>query len=156
MTLRSSEKDVVFGPWRRWAQRNTPSVVPACGGVYLLGYKWDAPPPHVTSTEDLPLEVVYVGDAKNLTNRPLTGRHHRVERYKQLFGSTDSLWVTVAPLYEVGYGDIHVNRAFSFYIEALLVWKYTDKHSHPPAMAIKEIDENAAYVDAVVRRVKAA
>ena|SRR2546425_12096052 len=145
-------RDITFGPWTKWTDRGTSRTDTAHGGVYLFAYCPAVRPPAVPTVDQLPQEVVYVGDAKNLNRRPLSGVHHRLQRYEQLFGDPrKTLFVTVAPLYQTTCVEPHVERAFSFYTEAQLVWNYTDRHGHPPAMHYKD---KGARPDWVVRAVK--
>ena len=147
--------EIFFEKWRNWERRRDPPVDPTCGGVYLLAYCSTGKPPEVSSIDSLPVEVIYVGDAKDLNKRPLTGRHHRIERYRELFGSNmERLFVACAPLYETLCDDSHLKRAFSFYAEAMLVWKYTKLHGHPPAMHYKDKGEPPRWVSPVVSKLK--
>jgi hypothetical protein len=149
------EPVITFQPWRRWKERSDSPVLPPCGGVYLFAHSNSGQPPQPPTLQSLPFEVVYVGDAKDLGKRPLTGRHHRIERYKELFGqSTDSLFVALAPLYETACADYRVKRILSFYIEATLAWNYTKRYCHPPAMHYKDKGAPPPWVGDVVNRLK--
>ena len=108
-------------------------------------------PPAIPSAKKLPQCVVYVGDAKDLNKRPLTGTHHRIKRYQELFDQElKSLFVSFAPIYQTGCQDSHVQRAFAFFAEAMLVWEYTKRHGHPPAMHYKDKGNAPDWADLVV------
>jgi hypothetical protein len=124
--------------------------------VYLFAHCPSGHPPKIPRADRLPEEVVYVGDAKNLNARPLSGEHHRIKRYKKLFGkNTESLFITFAKLYETGCDDYAVQRIYSFHAEALLAWNYTKRHGHPPAMQYKEKGKTPGWVREVVKKLKA-
>jgi hypothetical protein len=67
-----------------------------------------------------------VGDAKDLSNRPLSGIHHKIGRFRRLFGDNgvSRLYVAIADMYETGCEDYVVKRTESAYIEAMLIWKF--------------------------------
>ena len=150
------ETQVAFTPWRPWRTRSKPIISPSCGGVYLVAHCHSGKPPEIPTPDNLPVEVVYIGEAKDLNSRPLTGPHSKIQaRYPQLFGpKRDSLFVTYAPLYETGCKDYDVRRVFSSYVEAMLVWRYTERHGHPPALHYKEREEKPKWLDAVVRKLQ--
>ena len=72
------EPTIEFGHWVRWKYRKSAAGDQRKGGVYLFGYFVGDPPADVPKPDDLPYEVIYVGDAKNLTHRPLSGVHHKI------------------------------------------------------------------------------
>jgi hypothetical protein len=123
--------------------------------VYLFAHCPSGRPPEIPLAEALPREVVYIGEAKDLNQRPLTGTHHRVDRYELLFGSgTDSLFVSFAPLYVTGCDDYHIQRMFSFYAEAKLVWEYTKRHNHPPVLHWKDKGVIPKWVEQAVMQLR--
>jgi hypothetical protein len=142
-----------FGAWTPWLQRTTLRAQVSGAGVYLLGY-FEGADPSATSPNpnDLPFEVVYVGETRDLNARPLTGFYARVqERFVDLFGAaaTQHLWVAVCPLYSVAedHQDYAYQRTRSFYEEALLAWQYAQKHKHPPILQVKDREENDEWID---------
>ena len=107
------------------------------------------------TADALPKQVIYIGEAKDLNKRPLTGRHHRVERYRTLFGDkTNLLFVAFASLYVKGCDDYHIQRVASSYIEAMLVWNYTKRHGHPPVLHYKDTGEPPEWVEGAVSELK--
>ncbi len=135
----TSDREIVFKPWRPFVGRSSPRVDPAWGGVYLWAYCASGEPPEIPTPDTLPFEVIYIGVAKDLNKRPLTGQHGAVEKFQNLFHrDSSSLIVSFAPLFPAGCADEHVERAFACHIEALLVWKYTDRHKHPPILHSKK------------------
>ena len=77
----AAEPIIEFGPWCPWKDRNTLHLPKARGGVYLLGHFIELPLSRRPSPDRLEYQVVYVGDAKDLNKRPLSGVHHKIERY---------------------------------------------------------------------------
>jgi hypothetical protein len=156
---------LTFTPWTRWRDRLSLVTHPSQGGVYVFGL-FRSPPPGPPSADNLPLEVIYVGDARNLNHRPLTERHHKiVKRLPALFPgpALDSLFVSVCPLYvtPTDFRDdlkaaqqYAVDRTRSFYIESWLAWKYADRYEHPPIMQVKDAEWNEGWIDKVVRKLK--
>ena len=113
------------------------------------------PSPTSPNPHDLPFEVVYVGETRDLNARPLTGSYARVQgRFVDLFGATGTqhLWVAVCPLYRVAEDDQEYayQRTRSFYEEALLAWLYAQKHKHPPILQVKKRKENEDWIDDAV------
>jgi hypothetical protein len=148
--------DLEFGPWTPWSQRSTLRSEPPRAGVYLFAHFRSAPsgPP---SPERLPTEVIYVGEAKSLNHRPLSGRHHRVDgRYRTLFNDPGKacLYLSVAPLYASPTGEDALayacERTRSCYLESALAWRYTELHGHPPVMQVKELPSNKGWIQKVV------
>jgi hypothetical protein len=135
----TDEREIRFEPWRRFDGRSNPPISPPFGGVYLWADCASGTPPEIPTPDTLPFEVVYVGVAKDLNNRPLTGQHDAVKKYERLFNrDTSSLIVSFARLFPARCADEHVERAYACHVEALLVWKYTSRHGHPPVLHFKE------------------
>lgn len=150
----TAEPTIEFGHWVRWKDRKSVAGDQPKGGVYLFGYFVGDQPADVPKLDDLPYEVIYVGDAKNLTHRPLSGVHHKISRYRRLFedGSLDRLYVSVAPLYDTACVDYAIQRTASTYVEAMLIWKFACQHGHPPVIAVKEGGEETDYLEAALKR----
>lgn len=87
-------------------------------------------PPARASGERLPREVVYVGVTKNLNARPIRGRHDGVSKYHEQIDSSDQrLFVAFAPLFDTNCVDYDLQRIYAEYVEALLVWKFTEQQA---------------------------
>ena len=77
--MKLDESDFPFEPWLKWEDRGRQPLDPSKGGLYLWGHFRNGPPSDPPLAEGLPVEVIYVGNAKDLRQRPLTG-HHKVQR----------------------------------------------------------------------------
>jgi hypothetical protein len=102
----------------------------------------------------MPVEVVYVGNTKNLNTRP-SDDHAGVRLYHKTIDQTNSrLFVTVAPLFVTGCKDYAVQRIYAEHIETLLVWKFTDQHGYPPVLHYGHKGHNAQEVAACIRALR--
>jgi hypothetical protein len=105
----------------------------------------------------LPRQVIYVGEAKDLNERPLTS-HPYAQRYAELFGDPRllRLYVAVAPLYRTDeeHDAYRVERLFAAYWEAKLVWRYAEKHHHPPVLHFEKDKPEAEWVARAVAAFK--
>jgi hypothetical protein len=80
--------EIIFSEWVRWDERarlksrdGEPSP-----GVYVWGRFAQAPPPNLRPYPEIPEELIYVGETKDLNVRPLgRGRHHRLTHYSDCF-----------------------------------------------------------------------
>lgn len=148
------KSNVTFGPWTEWKDRPGVKVAPRAAGVYLLAYFSEIP---VTAPNagELPREVIYVGDSKDLKRRPLRDRHNRVhKRFLDLFGkgAESNLYVSVAELYTLaedlnsGAVEYACQRTHSVYLESRLAWEFAQRHGQPPVMQVKDRAENGPWV----------
>jgi hypothetical protein len=131
--------------------------------VYVFGF-FRSPPPGPPTPENLPIEVIYVGDAKNLNSRPLREPHHKVvERFPALFPETslEQLYISICPLYDAPPDLLHdvvaakkyaIDRTRSFYIEHWLALRYAEQHGHPPIMQVKNAESNDPWIAECVRK----
>jgi len=152
---RITVRPIRFGDWRRWDKRRMDSVGPSQGGVYLLAHCRSGSAPVTATVDSLPREVVYVGNTKDLDTRPGIGSHDGVKRYRQDIDSTDErLFVAFAPLYESLCEDYAMQRVYAEYAEAMLVWRFTEQHGHPPALHYGHKGHNREQVGAVIRALR--
>jgi hypothetical protein len=151
------EKALRFQPWRNWNARSTPPFTGRFGGLYLLACYSSSPPQRPPTVTNVPREVIYVGDAKNLAERPLSRAHNGVERYIELTGDRGlrCLYVAVAPLYTTGCPDYELWRIFALYLESMLIWRYTKRHGRPPLMRYKDGGEGGDWVKPEAKRLRA-
>src|SRR5262245_26357589 len=124
-------RPVVFSEWRQWG---APLVrfKPAEGGVYLLAHSRSGTAPARATLESLPIEVVYVGNTKDLNTRPSHDHGGMRLYHKTIDPMNRRLFVTVAPLYVTGCEDYAVQRIYAEHVETLLIWNFTAQHHHPP------------------------
>lgn len=153
-TMSISEFELSFGPWAPWRDRRTLRTPVPYGGVYLLACFSSLRPLDPPNPESLPYEVVYVGDAKNLNNRPLTGPHGQVDSFAKLFHGTASLYVSVGKLFLIDGEPVHyaTQRTRSVFFESKLAWDYARVYGHPPILQSKETPENEPWVRAGAAR----
>ena len=155
--MKVSELELCFGSWTSWKERR-PTPTPL-GGVYLLGYFTSPPPLTPLDPERLPYRVIYVGDAKNLNSRPLTGSHHQAgPGLDEVFGEGADvfLYVAIGPLYviDIDAKRYAYQRTRSFYIEMKLAWDYARIHGHPPILQVRDTIENRKWIAPVVVKLK--
>jgi hypothetical protein len=60
-------------------------------GVYLWGRFQRPPSKNLIPYPTVPAQVIYVGEAKSIDRRPLTGNHHRLVHYKDTFADDPKL-----------------------------------------------------------------
>lgn len=154
--------ELKFSPWEAWATRSSLRLTPPRAGVYLFGF-FRSPPVDPPTPGNLPLEVIYVGDAKNLNVRPLSEPRHKVIlRVREMFPAAGltQLYVSVCALYDAPSTDMPdgvsaqqyaVDRTHSCYIESWLALKYAERHQHPPILQVKDTDSNQRWIGDVVR-----
>ena len=132
-----TEPAVVCSPWTLWCDWSKLRRE-SWGGVYLFGC-FGHPPAHPPDPAQLPREVAYIGETKDLNGRPLTA-HNRVGRYREVLQDRrgERLFVPVAPLYRTGCSEYLNIRAFAVFIEAKLDWQYTQTYGIRPALHFKE------------------
>jgi hypothetical protein len=118
-------------------------------GVYLWGHFRRPPSRSVKPYPDLPRQVIYVGEAKDIDRRPLTGMHHRLAHYRDTFPddpNLDKLYVSVCFVqhFRRGYSSKKARslytrlRVYTQWREATLYWEYTKKWGRPPALHYKK------------------
>jgi hypothetical protein len=163
--MKDGHIEITFGTWTRWKDRPSLRLTSPKAGVYLFGF-FRSPPPNPPTPDSLPFELIYVGDAKNLNNRPLSEPHHKiVKRLPALFPEMafEQLYVSICPLYDAPSDLGHdiaasmkyaIDRTRSFYIESWLALKYAEQHGHPPIMQVKDAEWNQAWVAEVVRKLR--
>ena len=101
--------------------------------------------------ERLPWEVVYVGITNNLNTRPASD-HAGVKKYlDQIHAMDDRLFVTFTQLFETGCADYAQQRIYAEYVEALLVWRFTQQHGHPPVLHYGQKGKHADQVAALIK-----
>ena len=153
----------MFGEWTLWKNRPRVKVAPHAAGVYLLAYFSPNAPSTAPIASQLSREVIYSGDSKDLSRRPLRGRHHRVrKRFLELFGegAESNLYVSVARLYarpEDLSSDAVLyacQRTHSVYIESRLAWEFARRHGQPAVMQVKDRAENGPWVMQEAARLK--
>ena len=141
---------IVFSEWVPWQERH--GLKQTAGpwlGVYLWAYFKRPPASSARPYPDLPREVVYVGEAKNIDRRPLTGRHHRLRHYTDTFPGDPEykeLYVSVFRVqqFRAGYESKKARalyarlRVYTQYVEARLYWEYTQRWGCPPALHYKK------------------
>jgi hypothetical protein len=111
-------------------------------GIYVWAHFTKRPPPESRPFPNLPRQLIYVGEANDLTVRPLSGPHHRLKHYVHQFGDRHytRLYVSVCEAGSFRRSDpkSHALRAFTKYVEALIGWKYTQKFGRRPHLDYKE------------------
>ena len=153
--MSAKRRGVRFGEWVTWNDR---SPLPARqGGLYLFGCFRSGRPGSAPNPSRPSPEVIYVGEAKNLNERPLK-QHPYVQRYADLFGdrSLDRLYVAVAPLYrtDVDHVVYRVARLHAAYWEAKLIWRYGEEHGHPPVLHFGKDTPDAPWIAQEVAALK--
>jgi hypothetical protein len=153
-------RDLSFEAWTSWARCGEMRTLEPFGGVYLFAY-FNSPPPPQTAPDPqlLPFEVIYVGDAKDLNNRPLADPGHKVvQRLRSVFAvaDLDCLYVTVGRLYTIDRvpRQYAYQRTCSFFLEAKLAWEYAQLHGNPPIFQVKDSAFNRPWIDQVVANLK--
>lgn len=133
----------------RWADR---SSLRRSDGPWLGLYLWarfEAGPSPSIPYPELPEEVVYVGETKNLDQRPLAGRHHRLAHWRDSFPDDPQftqLYLSICRLqqFQGGYAADAAKtlyprlRVYTQYVEAKLYWEYTQHWGHLPALHYKK------------------
>jgi len=132
------EPEVVFSPWTAWAKRKVLKTDVGYGGVYIWAKRLPRAPDLLVWPE-LDERIVYIGETKNLNDRPLSW-HNRIVRYRKLFGDPDlsNLYVCTCKAFKTGSGEEKELRAFTQYLENKLDWEFTRKYGRRPAMHFKE------------------
>jgi len=138
-----------FCKWVPWNRR--PDLLRRDGpwlGVYVWAH-FRRPPSHLVKPyPNLPRQVIYVGEAKDIDRRPLTGAHHRLAHYRDTFPddpNLDNLYVSVyfVQRFRRGYSSKKARslyarlRVYTQWLEATLYWEYTKKWGRPPALHYK-------------------
>ncbi len=140
---------IEFTNWCPWDNRkHLREGESPCPGVYIWG-RFDSPPAGRPYPE-IPREVIYVGETKDLNGRPLKGRHHRIKHYHGIYPDDPALQRLYVSVFRVGVvGDPrrHCTRAFTRYVEDLIYWEYTRNYGHRPALDYKEGKEQSSAVN---------
>ena len=143
-------KKLKFCRWMPWAGRS--SLLQDDGpwlGVYLWARFHRAPSPSANPYPKLPRQVIYIGEAKNIDRRPLTGVHHRLLHYRDTFPDDPNLqmlYVSLCRVYRfaAGFGSKKARglysrlRVYTQWIETSLYWEYTKMYGRPPALHYKK------------------
>lgn len=126
-------RDIEFSPWVPWQDRRTlqlndqPSL-----GVYIWGHFHSTPTSKV-EYPDLPIELIYVGESKNLYTRLCSGSaHHRLTHYRATYpldSTLQHLYLAVFRIEPYVKGDQRCRalRAYTRYVEDRLYWEYVLK-----------------------------
>lgn len=132
---------IQFTEWVPWCggrgrlKRPEPSI-----GVYLWAHFAVPPAAAARPYPDLPKELIYVGETRNLNRRPLSGGHHRLDHYRDKFPDDwdlKSLYVSVFHIESVGRGRSHLLRAFTRYVEDMIYWQYVQRFGERAALDYK-------------------
>ena len=110
-------------------------------GVYLWGHFLTPPDKASRPYPDLPVQLIYVGETRNLNDRPLTGGHHRLVHYGRKFPNDpkfESLYVSVFHIEPVSRGRSHLLRAFTRYVEDKIYWEYAQRFGERAKLDYKE------------------
>jgi hypothetical protein len=140
-----NESSLKFGRWISWQERRKHAREHASlrgrGGLYLLGCFPDRRAEVEPTAGNLPSGVIYIGDAKDLNRRPLTGGHSELDAYRRLTGDNElrCLFVSIADFYPTNCDDYEHWRICSAYFESKLIWDYTRKHRRPPLLRFKNL-----------------
>ena len=127
-------------PWqdRRALQLNDqPSL-----GVYIWGHFHSTPTSKV-EYPDLPIELIYVGESKNLYTRLCSGSaHHRLTHYRATYpldSTLQHLYLAVFRIEPYVKGDQRCRalRAYTRYVEDRLYWEYVLKFGKKAALDYK-------------------
>ena len=115
-------------------------------GVYLWAYFEQAPKPGTPPYPNLPEELIYAGETKDLDARPLgSRRHHRLAHYLDTYCDDcefKCLYVSVFRVCCFGPNDEQAYlrlRAFTRYVEARIYWEYTERFGHRAALDYKKV-----------------
>jgi hypothetical protein len=142
-------QDLKFCDWVQWHQR--PDLLQHDGpwlGVYLWA-RFYGPPKPFNEYPDLPKEIIYIGEAKNIDSRPLSGNHHRLAHYRDTFPDDPKLaklYISVCRVrrFADGFDSKKARgmyarlRIYTEWIEASLYWEYTKVWNRPPALHYKK------------------
>lgn len=130
---------IVFSEWVRWGDRARLKAADGqpSPGVYLWARFAHPPKSGSHPYPDLPEELLYAGETKNLNVRPLGGRtsggtpHHRLAHYGDCFPDDAAralLYVSVFHVIPFKQGDKQCLRAFTRYVEDLIYWEYAKRY----------------------------
>ena len=133
---------IEFSPWRAWRDRPEMRSDDPHLGVYAWAHFHEPPASGARPFPDLPDGLIYVGETKNLNNRPLGAGHHRLQHYRATFPrdvDLELLYVSVfrAHCYDPADSKCRELRAFTRYVEDLVYWEYTRKFGIRPALDYK-------------------
>jgi hypothetical protein len=134
------EMPILFTEWVHWRERARLVTPDPHIGVYAWAHFHEQPGTDARPYPDLPSQLIYVGETKNLNYRPLgPGSHVGLERYAETYPSDhrlNQLYVSVFRVKCVTEGDelCRVLRAFTRYVEDLMYWKYVQAFEKRPAL----------------------
>jgi hypothetical protein len=137
-----------FCEWVHWRDR---SDLLRDDGPWLGVYLWGRfrRPPSVKPYPPLPRQVIYIGEAKNIDRRPLSGEHHRLSHYRATFQDDphlQMLYASVCCVHRFGSGFASKKartlysrlRVYTQWVEASLYWEHTRIWGRPPALHYKK------------------
>jgi len=142
-------KKLQFCRWVPWTRRF--SLLQDDGpwlGVYLWGRFRRDPSPSAKPYPNLPRQVIYIGETKNIDRRPLTGVHHRLVHYRDTFPDDQNLqmlYISICRVHRFAAGFDSKKarglysrlRVYTQWIEASLYWEYTKIYRRAPALLYK-------------------
>ena len=113
-------------------------------GVYLWAHFTHGHRPAGPPYPDLPKRLIYVGETNDLNMRllgPAGRQHHRLRHYVTRFRDEafDCLYISVFHIEPFRQRDKRCNalRAYTRYVEDLVLWKYTEQFEERPALDYK-------------------
>ena len=131
-----------FSSWTPWIRRqDLRRTCPASAGVYLWARFSELPDNRLLPYPEIPAELIYVGETKNLHERPLSGAHHRLAHYADCFpedGEKRCLYISVFPVAQFEATDPRCVRAFTRYVEDLIYWEYARRYEKRAALDYKK------------------
>ena len=132
------EPETVFSPWTPWTKRTVLRTDVDYGGVYIWARRLPGEL-DLLSWPELDERIIYIGETKNLNDRPLS-RHNRIARYRKLFGDLglSNLYVCTCRAFKTGGEEEKELRAFTQYLEDKIDWEFTRRYGRRPAMHFKE------------------
>jgi hypothetical protein len=124
---------IQFTEWVAWSDRRRLVTPEPHLGVYVWGHFHGHPGPEIRPYPDLPSQLVYVGETKNLNIRPLgpiSHNHMGLERYAETYpkdADLRHLYVSVfrVECFKDGDPRCRLLRAFTRYVEDRIYWEYT-------------------------------
>jgi hypothetical protein len=134
--------DILFTEWVPWDERATLATRLPRPGVYAWAHFHNAPSRQDRPYPDVPPELIYVGETKNLNLRPLAARppHHRLKHYGEMYPvdkrERQKLFVSVFRVPPDLFGDpaLRLVRAFTRFLEDQIYWEYARRHGRRAAL----------------------
>jgi hypothetical protein len=143
----SEPRPIAFSNWVVWDKRKEleKDEWRRSLGVYLWAHFHEPPDAKVHPYPELPRELVYVGETKDLNMRPLQGNaHQRLVHYGDTFPrdrqSRRFLYVSVYHVQEYREDDERSKtlRAFTRYVEDKILWEYVQRYGKRAALDYKK------------------